>query len=552
MARAGSSPWEPEPADLRLLGVLDQLVEQRRAAGVPVPEVLLVTDRPDARLALLVPGRQVLPADVTPADLRVRLATGPRPDLVILDVEDPTVRRDLVLPLGFLVPRGGALVVAYVRTPGAPVRDSTLRYVARLLDRGEDEPAPRGVRGSDVPHIRAGWRDVRLAGNHLVLVNDLNSFVTLGWSEVDGVLERKPELGRVVTTIAGETFQHRGRLRESEPHVADRWRRTYEVPDVSLREYADAVCRPGGIVISGHTLLPDSHRHIARERPSNRFVPTFTPTAGRLWSRVPAERVIDEPHFYWDSEFRGHFGHVMTEMLSRLWALDEARRRHPGLKVLMATNPNKEAELTGHELAVLDAFGVAADDITFLREPARVATLVSATPMFSQPEVVHPRIAEVWNTLGAHLAEQAPERSYPRRLFVTRRGGYRACRNVDEVESLFAEHGFEVVQPERYPLAEQARMFREAEVIAGFGGSGLFNALMADRPRRLIMISSTNYTVENEWMIAAVRGHEVDVAWCRPEVGFDDVGDRADAFHAAYSVDFDREGEFLRKVVAEL
>lgn len=548
LARAEASAWELDPADIELLGVIDGLLAELG----PEPEVLVVTDRDDERLALLVPSRQVVLAPVSSAQLRLRLATGPRPELVVLDVEDPERRRALVLPLAFLVPQGGPFVVARVRSPIDAPGDSTLRFVTRLLDRARGEAPPRGVRHDDIRHIRLAWRDVRLAGNCLVLRNGLTTYVTLTEREVGEVLARRPERGRVLTTLPAQTFEHRGKLRESEPQVADRWRRSYDVPDLSLRSYADAVCRPGGIVISGHTLMPDSHRHIARPRPNNRFVSTMTPTAARLWSKVPVERVLDEPHFYWDSEFRGHFGHVMTEMVSRLWALDEARRRHPGLKVLMTTNPNKEADLTGHELEILAAFGVAAGDVTFLREPARVSTLLTATPMFSQPEVVHPRLAEVWDVLGSRLAAGAPERPYPRRIFVSRRGGLRECRNAEEVESLFAAYGFEVVHPEHYPLAEQARMFREAEVIGGYAGSGLFNALMADTPRRLVLISSTNYTVENEWMIAGVRGHEVDIAWCRPEIGYDDVADRAEAFHAAYSVDFEREGVFLRQVLGAL
>jgi len=548
-ARAETSGWELDPTDHRLLGLLDEIAR-------PASEVLVVTDRRHERLARLVPSGQVLEtAAVSPHLLRIRLAIGPRPDLIVLDTEDPARRRRLVTWLAFLVPRGGSLVVARVRE-AATADDSTLRYVAGLLDHEPGEQPPPGVRAADIPHLRAGWREVRLAGNHLVLSNDLRTYIPLLERETNQALARRPRLGRVLATVPGGDFGHRGELRESESRVAGRWPAAYDVPELSLREYADVVCRPGGIVISGHTLLPDTHRHIARPRPSNRFVPTLSPTAARLRSRIEPEREILGPHFYWDSEFRGHFGHVMTEMLSRLWALDAARRHHRDLRILMATSPNKESELTDHEIAILGAFGVRPAEITFLRGPARVRTLLAATPMFSQPQVVHPGLSEVWDRLGSHLAEQAPARfgegDYPRRLFVARRGTLRRCRNAAQVESLFATHGFEVVHPEDHPLPVQARLFREAETIAGYAGSGLFNALLAETPKRIVMISSESYTVQNEWMIAAIRGHEVDVAWARPEVGHEAAGTRAEAFHSAYSVDFEREGLFLRKVLADL
>ena len=74
-----------------------------------------------------------------------------------------------------------------------------------------------------------------------------------------------------------------------------------------------------------------------------------------------------------------------------------------------------------------------------------VEKLVSATPMFSMPAYVHPDIRDVWATVGDALVASAPERSYPRRIFCARRMTKRACRNADAVESLFEQHGFEVV-----------------------------------------------------------------------------------------------------------
>jgi len=562
LARAEASAWDLAPDDRRLLALLDELVADRRAAGVRDPVVLVVTDRPDERLALLVDADLVEPSAVGASELRLRLATGARPDLVVLDTADLRRRRALLLPLAFVVPRGGALLVARSRLGVTDAAESTMRQVTGLLEPTADEPAAPGVRAMELPHIAAGWRDVRLAGDHLVLRNALRSLVTLAEREADVALRRSPERGRVLATLPGGRFEPRGTLNESDSPAAGRWRTAYDVPDLSLRRYVEVVCRPGGVVTQGHVLLPESHRHIARRRPNNRFAPTVSSTAARLRRRVPVARDLEEPHFFWDSEFRGHFGHVMTEMLSRLWALDEARRHHPGLRILMATSPNKEADLTAHEVAVLAAFGVVPEEITFLREPARVRTLLAATPMFSQPEVVHPEIAAVWDRLGDHLAGQAPDRldgrPYPRRIFVSRRGGLRACRNAAEVEALFAGAGFAVVHPEAHRMAVQARLFREADVIAGYAGSGLFNAMLADTPKRLVMISSETYTVQNEWMIAAVRGHHVDVAWSRPDrLDRPDVGEarspaRPGTLHAPYSVDPEREGLFLRKVLAEL
>lgn len=542
--RALASDWQMEQSDLRLTDILDRPRGQGRE-----PRFLLVIDDMSARLGAIAAGHDVLSLPVDDDDLRVRLAAAGPWDVVVLDTADPARRRELFLRLAFAVPPGGELVVARVRLGVTRPEDSVLRFVADALDHTEMDPPLAGIRDKDVPHLRAAWRGVELVGNHLILRNQVDTYAKVLERDANQVLARRPERGRVLTSMPGGAFRPRATLRESESPVAGNWRRDYVVPDVFLREYADVVAVPGQVLLQGRTILADSFRHTARANPGNRYAPRLGPSFVRVRD-AEARDVLDAPHFYWDSEFRGHFGHVMTEMLSRLWALDEARRRHPDLRIFMAMN--KDRPLAGHEVAVLEAFGMRREDITFVHEPVRVRTMLAATPMFAQPQFVHPGITEVWDRLGGRLADQAPGRDYPRRFFVGRRIEKRPCRNAAEVEALFAGHGFEIVYPEDYSLAEQARMFREAEVIGGYAGSGLFNLMLADEPKHLIMVSSESYTAENEWMIAAARGHHVDVAWCEAEIKMRKGAFQEGAFHSPYSFDFAREGVFVERVLAEL
>lgn len=549
--RAEASGWALAPADVRLTSLLDRLAGRHRGQGRD-PRFLLVVDDATQRLGAIAAGHDVCTLPVDDRDLRRRLMTEGPWDVIVLDTADAARRRDLLLRLAFAVVRGGELVVARVRLGVARPEDSVVRFVADVVDHTDADRAPRGVRGKDLPHLQAAWRDVELAGDHLVLRNGVDAYVKIFERDANDVLAHRPERGRVLTSVPGGPFRPRATLRESESAVAGSWRQDYEVPDVFLREYADVVAAPGQVLLQGRTVLSDSFRHTGRPHPNNRYTPQLGQSFVRApgVERTPEPAVLEEPHFYWDSEFRGHFGHVMTEMLARMWAFDEARRRHPGLKVLMAIN--KDRELGGHEVAILEAFGAGRDDITFIRKPVRVRTMLAATPMFSQPQYVHPEIAAVWDRVGRHLAAQAPDRDYPRRIFIARRIEKRPCRNAAEVEKLFAEHGFDLVYPEDYPLAEQARMFREADTIAGFAGSGLFTVMLAERPKHLIMVCSESYNAENEWMIAAVRGHRVDVAWCEAEIKRQKGRFVEKAFHSPFTFDFDREGAFVKRILAEL
>ena len=120
-----------------------------------------------------------------------------------------------------------------------------------------------------------------------------------------------------------------------------------------------------------------------------------------------------------------------------------------------------------------------------------------------------------------------------------------------EVEALFAGHGFVVVHPEDHPLADQVRMVRDAEVVAGFAGSGMFQIALAGGPKHVVLVGSESYTASNEYLISSVVGHRLDLVLCRPDVvrtaGFDNASYQSD-----FTYDDRREGVFLRSVLAEL
>ena len=117
---------------------------------------------------------------------------------------------------------------------------------------------------------------------------------------------------------------------------------------------------------------------------------------------------------------------------------------------------------------------------------------------------------------------------------------------------MFAGNGFEIIYPEEYDLAIQARIFREAEVVAGYAGSALFNLIFSGSPKHVIVVSSESYTAKNEYVIASAAGHRVDIAWCAAEIPMPRGHWDTRAFNSAFSFDFEREGRFLSEVLADL
>jgi capsular polysaccharide biosynthesis protein len=182
-----------------------------------------------------------------------------------------------------------------------------------------------------------------------------------------------------------------------------------------------------------------------------------------------------------------------------------------------------------------------------------VEELIGATPMLSMPKYIHPDIAHLWRTIGDRLAAQAPERDYPERIFLTRKPGtIRECHNREEVEDRFRREGFCVIRPETLPLPEQVQMFRRAEVIAGFGGSGMFNMMFRTEPATVIVIRPSSYTSVNEYMISSVLGHRLIQIDSKPDVDHPQGRWTFDAFYSDFTFDFDREGRDLERALATL
>ncbi|MDN5893832.1 MAG: glycosyltransferase family 61 protein [Nocardioides sp.] len=242
-----------------------------------------------------------------------------------------------------------------------------------------------------------------------------------------------------------------------------------------------------------------------------------------------------------DNELRGHFGHAMTEQLSRMWAWEQVKERFPEAKALVTLN--KGRYIKPWEAELYEAAGIGRDDMVLLDHPARVEHLISPGPMFSNPNYVHPAIAKTWRKVGDSLAAGATRTEFSDRIFCSRTIEKRSCHNREEVEQLFADRGFEIVFPEEHSVADQVQMFRHADVVAGFAGSGLFQLALVGAPKHVVIVASDRYTARNEYLMASVLGHSIDQVTCRPDEPH---------FQSDFTFDHMREGQWLAKVLEAL
>ncbi len=80
------------------------------------------------------------------------------------------------------------------------------------------------------------------------------------------------------------------------------------------------------------------------------------------------------------------------------------------------------------------------------------------------------------------------------RIFVSRRSrsrdDHRLLRNEAELIAVFAPLGFTIVEPEQLSAEDQMALFATADVVAGLGGGGMFNAVFCRPGTRLLSFES--------------------------------------------------------------
>jgi capsular polysaccharide biosynthesis protein len=91
-----------------------------------------------------------------------------------------------------------------------------------------------------------------------------------------------------------------------------------------------------------------------------------------------------------------------------------------------------------------------------------------------------------------------------RRFYVSRRGHpMRVMVNEVALEAALIRRGFQIVRPERMSVADQIRLFADAEAIVGPTGAGLTNALFAARGCKVLEIQPENFA--SFWVAAFSR-----------------------------------------------
>jgi hypothetical protein len=196
-----------------------------------------------------------------------------------------------------------------------------------------------------------------------------------------------------------------------------------------------------------------------------------------------------------DQESNGHF-HWFTEVLPRLWLVkDRAAEFVP----MLADTPYVRSIAQDS----FDALGLRFKEIFWMKrgEFYAVPTLFQISKVSRTGQMNDAIMQELGRTFVGDLPRGE------RRLYVSRaRARFRKVLNEPELEERLKDYGFEVVQPDDWPLTEQIAAFSECSTLVGLHGAGLTNCLFMPSGGNVVELRKRepNY---GYWHLAESIGH---------------------------------------------
>ncbi|MCX7302421.1 MAG: glycosyltransferase family 61 protein [Rhodobacterales bacterium] len=219
--------------------------------------------------------------------------------------------------------------------------------------------------------------------------------------------------------------------------------------------------------------------------------------------RLPVEMLRDDSPSFFIESVCSHFGHVLTDMVGRLWPLDskDLALVFRGMKAVGVSVPERSGsephDLTDWSTGLLDAIGLSPRQVRVVRRPTVFSELYVPSRVAPFLSISGPRYDRMMVRAGDHLAFGLAD-GLDRRLFLSRSRlstGFRSAGADAEqrLDSIFERRGFRIFHPQEHPIREQISAVRGADMIAGLAGSQLHLAVFSRRPVRMLRIAPSYF-----------------------------------------------------------
>lgn len=178
--------------------------------------------------------------------------------------------------------------------------------------------------------------------------------------------------------------------------------------------------------------------------------------------------------------FMNHYGHFITESLSRCWWPDPAET-FDHIVAYPYVHDRGQVFIQPFHRYLAGALGIPLDRVTILGDAVRFDEVVVPEQLWVYDDHANAHL----RTLYPRISERHRSSAAAGRVFLSR-GVYPGARivNAPRIEEVFAGFGFSVIYPEEIPIERQVSIYANCEVLAGLSGSALHNCLFS-RPGTL-------------------------------------------------------------------
>jgi hypothetical protein len=210
-----------------------------------------------------------------------------------------------------------------------------------------------------------------------------------------------------------------------------------------------------------------------------------------------------------------HYGHVITDMMARLWAL---QRVDPSTKVLFLPLESNLIERQPMR-AILEALDIPSHRILTVSKPTQFEKVLCPIPAIQWGSNVYDGFVSPHAAVASAIGRGDPDLQRP--VYLSRRGlgsRYRQIISEDLIELSLEKAGFLVVRPELLKFQDQVEIFRGDYPVIGVIGSALHTLLFRESraPKPVGLLTSTG--VHGRFLLAdAVVGSRSTYISCMSE-----------------------------------
>lgn len=203
-----------------------------------------------------------------------------------------------------------------------------------------------------------------------------------------------------------------------------------------------------------------------------------------------------------------HWGHFLVEAVTRLWYV---LQKDPTIdKYVFFLNENEERIVKGNYkefFVLLDIW----DKLELVSTPTTYRELVVPQIAFHCPNFYSPKFLEIFDAIadnaGVDPSWTPYEKIYFTRSHFAKENGYEF--GLDSLDDYFRRNGFQILAPERVPLAQMIYYLRNAREIASMSGSTPHNMLFANNGQKLTIIE--RLVMNDDHQVCINRMRQLDV-----------------------------------------